>query len=102
MLNKIKKMFMKKEKDLQVENNPPSNHQTSEEAIQEEFEVLEEQSRAREEALMAAENIDSVPEPEESDNINTEEGVTIVGYLYLIWALLIISSGVTIYRNQNK
>ncbi|MBR91246.1 MAG: hypothetical protein CL903_00350 [Dehalococcoidia bacterium] len=35
-------------------------------------------------------------------NINTEEGVTIVGYLYLIWALLIISSGVTIYRNQNK
>ena len=66
---------MKKEKDLQVENNPPSNHQTSEEAIQEEFEVLEEQSRAREEALMAAENIDSVPEPEESDNINTEEAV---------------------------
>ncbi len=35
-------------------------------------------------------------------NINTEEGVTIVGYLYLIWALLIVSSGVTIYRNQNK
>ncbi len=35
-------------------------------------------------------------------NINTEEGVTIVGYLYLIWALLIISSGVTIYRNKNK
>ena len=35
-------------------------------------------------------------------NINTEEGVTIVGYLYLIWALLIISSGVTIYRNQSK
>lgn len=35
-------------------------------------------------------------------NINTEEGVTIVGYLYLIWALLIISSGVTLYRNKNK
>ncbi len=35
-------------------------------------------------------------------NINTETGVTIVGYIYLIWALLIVSVGVTIYRNQNK
>ena len=35
-------------------------------------------------------------------NINTEEGVTIVGYLYLIWALLIVSSAVNIYKNQNK
>ena len=35
-------------------------------------------------------------------NINTETGITIVGYLYLIWALLIIACGVTIYRNQKK
>ncbi|MBA30954.1 MAG: hypothetical protein CL748_00265 [Chloroflexi bacterium] len=35
-------------------------------------------------------------------NINTELGVTIVGYLYLVWALLIVTVGVTIYRNQSK
>jgi len=53
---------MKKEKDLQVEayneNNPPTDQ-----------EVLDEQIKAREEAEIAAENIESVPEPIEDEAI---------------------------------
>ena len=50
MLNKIKKMFMKKEETKE--------------------QIFEEQIKAQEESEAAAENIDSVPEHNSSPNIN--------------------------------
>ncbi len=71
MLNKIKKLFMKKdEKDLQLDD---LQMKANSEAIKEDFETLEDESevkvleaqlKARKEALEAANNIDVVPEPE--------------------------------------
>ena len=58
MLNKLKKLLMKKE------NNPPLTdpRDTGEEITNEE--VFDQQIQAREESEAAADNIDSVPEPE--------------------------------------
>jgi len=71
VLNKIKKLFMKKdEKDLQLDD---LQMKANSEAIKEDFETLEDESevkvleaqlKARKEALEAANNIDAVPEPE--------------------------------------
>jgi hypothetical protein len=59
MINKLKKLFgMNKEKMQTLE-------EANGEAIREDFKVYEEQMKAQEEAEAAADNIDSVPEPEE-------------------------------------
>ena len=78
MLNKIKKMFMKKEKTQTLEE---ANGQ----AIREDFKVYEEQMKAQEESEIAAENIDSVPEPEELTEIEPtakeKEDINSINYL---------------------
>ena len=62
MINKLKKLFgMNKEKNVEVETAPPE-------------EIFEEQVQVREEAEIAADNIDSVPDPESGDE-DVDEGL---------------------------
>ncbi len=72
MLNKIKKMFMKKEeKDLQTDEQILTPNQ--EEAMRKESARLwEEQVQSREEAELAAENIDNVVDPISDDQANED------------------------------
>jgi hypothetical protein len=62
MIDKFKKLFgMNKEKSVEVETAPPE-------------EIFEEQVQVREEAEIAADNIDSVPDPESGDE-DVDEGL---------------------------
>jgi SAM-dependent methyltransferase len=65
VLDKLKKIFMKKEKTQTLE-------EANGEAIREDFKVYEEQMKAQEESEAAAENIDSVPEPEPELELETD------------------------------